>query len=418
MARFQKLWPVLAFTLLTTTAVAMDPKGGERVTTDETSPGLTAAVAGNTRFALDLYSNLKGRAGNLFFSPYSLSSALAMTSAGARGETARAMTATLHLSPDPATSHAAFGSLMARINGGKPSAGETLTIANALWGQTGEAFLADFLQIARTHYGAGLEQVDFAADPEAARQTINAWVEKQTQDKIRDLIGPSVLTRQTSLVLTNAIYFKAAWQSPFHEAQTRKEAIFRALGGRKVTVPMMAQTGHFGYHDGGTFQAVELPYRGNERSMVVLLPKQVDGLGALEDSLNEAKLSACIKGLANKRVELELPRFQLSEGFELSKVLSALGMGVAFDPSRADFSGMTGQRDRYVSNVLHKAYVDVNEAGTEAAAATAVVMMPTAMPVATRTVEFHADHPFLFLIRDRSSGSVLFLGRVVDPKHG
>jgi serpin B len=409
--------PALVF-VVTATAGA-DAKGGERVaTTNETTPAERAVVAGNTRFAIDLYARLRNGPGNLFFSPYSISTALAMTSAGARGETARRMAATLHLPDDPAQTSAGFGALVARVNGeGLPQPRpDTLNTANALWLQSGEAFSPAFLETVQSRFGAGLFPVDFTADTEAARKTINAWVEKQTRDKIRDLVGRGVLTRETSVVLTNAIYFKGAWQSPFKEAATRKDGTFHAPGGRDVTVPMMAQTGSFRYLDGGTFQAVEMPYHGNERAMVVLLPKQVDGLGALEASLTEENLAGWLHALVSRRVNVGMPRFTLSEGFELREVLVALGMADAFDPARADFSGMTGRRDHSITAVVHKAFVDVNEAGTEAAAATAVVMKRAMAFMGPEPVPFHADHPFIVLIRDQATGSVLFLGRVVNPK--
>lgn len=378
-----------------------------------------AVVAGNTRFAAELYARLRGgHQGNLFVSPFSVATALAMTSAGARGETLRQMAATLHLPDDPAQAHAAFGALVRRVNGeGLPEPRpDTLVTANALWLQSGEAFLPGFVDTVTARYAAALRPLDFAADPEAARRTINAWVEAQTLEKIRDLIGPNVLDRKTSAVLTNAIYFKGAWQSPFREAQTQKDAPFHAPGGRDVKVPLMSQTGSFGYHDGGTFQALELPYQGNARSMVVLLPKKPDGLAALEASMSGESLAAWVKGLAAKRVAVELPRFRLTEGFELSGALAAMGMADAFDPSRADLSGMTGRRDHAISAVIHKAYVDVNEAGTEAAAATAVAIRATMARIEPEPVSFRADHPFVVLIRDRTTGAILFLGRVVEPK--
>ena len=419
MRRFRRVWPALAFALTATAAVGSE-KGGARMatTSNEISPAEIAVVEGNTRFALDLYARLKGGRGNLFFSPYSLSTALAMTTAGARGETARKMAATLHLPDDPSQVHSGFGALVAQVNGrGRTQPRpDTLVSANALWLQTGEAFLPDYLETIQTRYAAGLFPLDFADDPEAARKTINAWVEKQTLDKIRDLIGSGVLTRETSVVLTNAIYFKGAWQSPFKKAQTREDATFHAPEGKDVTVPMMAQSGSFPYLDGGSFQALELGYEGDERAMVVLLPKEADGLGMLETSLTGENLAVWIKGLARRKIAVELPRFTLAEGFELRDALVALGMADAFDPKAADFSGMTGRRDHSISAVIHKAFVDVDEVGTEAAAASAAVMKMTMTVKEPPPIPFHADHPFLVLIRDRATGSVLFLGRVVNPK--
>jgi len=386
-------------------------------TTDGTTPAEAAAIEGNTQFALDMYARLKATPGNLFFSPYSLSTALAMTSAGARGGTAQQMAGALHLAIDSEDAHAGFGALLARINGGdRPGPRpETLDSANALWLRAGEAFLPEFTGTVRTRYGAGLFPLDFAADPDAARETINAWVAEQTRGKIRELVGPGVLRRETSVVITNAVYFRAAWKSPFHESRTRKNTTFHAPGGRDTTVPMMAQTGSYLYLDGGTFQAVELPYEGDRLAMVVVLPRKNDGLGGLEASLTAANLSGWIKRLADCRVSLEMPRFTLAEGFDARDALVAQGMADAFDPALADFSGMTGRRDQFLSAVLHKAFVDLNEAGTEAAAATGAMMGMTMAVAKAPPVPFRADRPFVFFIRDRATGSVLFLGRCVDP---
>ncbi len=403
------IFKALAFALaLSATTVG---KGDEPVATVE----LSHVVKGNTRFALDVYSRLRTAPGNLFFSPFSLSTALTMTSAGAAGETARQMKSTLRLPSDHASGYAA---LIDRVNGaGEPQPSpDTLASANALWLQPGEPFLPAFLETVQAQYAASLRPLDFAADPEAARRTINAWVEKQTLDKIRDLIASGVLSRDTSLVLTNAIYFKGAWQTPFQDAQTQKDQPFHAADGHDLKVALMAQTGSFRYHDGESFQALELPYKQNARAMIVLLPRTPAGLAELEASLDEANLTKWLGAMAAKRVRVELPRFKLTQSFEVSETLSALGMTDAFQPSKADFSGMTGHRDHFLSAVIHKAFVDVNEAGTEAAAATAVVMTRSSVIVAPDPIAFRADHPFVVLIRDQKTGSILFLGRLTDPK--
>jgi len=427
MGRFHSLGRALALagTVLTLTAAIRPapaegpapgrPKGGAPVATPE-----TAVVAGNNRFAFDLYSKLRGGSGNLFFSPYSIATALAMTSTGAKGETDREMAAVLHAPADPAARHAGFKALIDHVNGkdggAAKSASETLVSANALWLQKGEPFLDTFLNVTKSDYGAAPFEVDFMSDTEAARRAINSWVEKQTADKIRDLIGPRDISTDTSLVLTNAIYYKGAWLHPFHEQATQKEGVFTAAGGRKVTVPMMTQSESYRHLDGGSFQMLELPYSGNQRTMLVLLPKAVDGLGALEASLNVEALDGWVGKLARTKVNLQLPRFRLEESFQLGDTLKGLGMSLAFDPSKADFSGMTGRRDRAISAVIHKAFVDVNEAGTEAAAATGVVMTRAMAVRPEKPVEFRADHPFLFLIRDQATGAVLFLGRMSEPK--
>jgi len=254
--------------------------------------------------------------------------------------------------------------------------------------------------------------VNFATDAEGARKTINAWVEKQTRDKIKDLIQPGVLDSLTRLVLTNAIYFKGDWASPFKKDGT-KDGDFFAADGQKVAAPMMHQTGHFGYLDGGELQALEMPYKGDALSMVVLLPKAKDGLPALEKKLSATSAVVWIAGLRKQQVQVAMPRFTTTAEFMLKETLSAMGMTDAFS-DRADFSGMDGVKDLFISAVIHKAFVDVNEEGTEAAAATAVVMKSTGMPAPP--VEFRADHPFVFLIRDTRSGCILFVGRMANPK--
>jgi serpin B len=411
-----RLLPVLGLAMLVACTVGAKGGASTMATADlkETAP----VVEGNTRFALDLYARVRGAPGNLFFSPYSISSALAMTYAGARGDTARQMAATLHLEPRDDRLHAAFHVLIDHINGKDDRSPRPyqLDTANALWGDQGDTFLAEFLDLTRTNYGAGLRQVDFRHDPRAARATINTWVEQQTRDKIRDLIGPADVTSDTSLVLTNAIYFKGDWAQPFAPSMTDEKATFHAPGGRDVTVPLMRQTAAFAYHDGGTFQLLELPYAGAALAMVVLLPNEVDGLSALEQSLSPAKLAAWLGATSRPRVDVALPRFTLTVPVRLAQVLRAMGMTRAFDAAQADFSGMNGRHNLSISEVIHKALVDVNEKGTEAAAATAVLMPRSLAVVRPKIVLFRADHPFLFLIRDRTTGSVLFLGRLVDPR--
>jgi serpin B len=374
-------------------------------------PDTKAVVKGDTAFALGLYGKLRGKEGNLFLSPFSISTALAMTSAGARGETLDEMANTLHLPPQKEL-HPANAALLRQVNGGGKKRGYELSTANALWGQEGYHFLPAFVKLNKEGYGAGLREVDFAGDAEGARRTINAWVEKQTHDKIKDLLKPGVLDSMTRLVLTNAIYFKGDWLRQFKKDATREEA-FQLGGGKGVKAPLMHQTGTFGYLDGGTFQALEMPYAGKDLSMVVLLPKKVEGLADLEKSLTPDNLAGWLKKLREREVEVALPRFKVTSEFQLKPVLSGLGMPLAFSPGKADFSGIDGSRKLFITAVVHKAFVEVNEKGTEAAAATGVVAGADSALV---TPVFRADHPFVFLIRDRRSGSVLFLGRLADPK--
>ncbi|GAC1473910.1 MAG: serpin family protein [Isosphaeraceae bacterium] len=391
--------------------------GGDRVATSTEEESLRAVVEGNTRFAFDLYARLRRGEGNHFFSPYSLSTALAMTSVSARGETDRELAATLGVPADPSARHQGFHALISKINGEgeAKSKGDILRTANALWLQKGETILAEFLETTRDQYGARASEVDFRGGPEAARGLINGWVEEQTEHKIRDLVRSSDLNPQTSVLLTNAVYFKGAWQHPFRPAATRNDAPFVTAGGETVKVALMVQSELLAYHEDESFQMLELPYVGRGREMVVLLPRKADGLDALEGTLTGPNLAGWLGKMTRRTVNVELPRFKLTEEIRPREVLREMGLATAFDPARADFSGLTGRRDHAISEVIHKAFVDVNETGTEAAAATGIVMSRTDVLVPERPVLFRADHPFLFLIRDRKTGSILFLGRVSNP---
>jgi serpin B len=395
--------------LLTVSSLALlgSTEAGERV---KGGGDATALVQGNNTFALDLYRELATEKGNLFFSPYSISTALGMTYAGARGDTAAQMATTLHFGLPPERLHPAFGSLIKEINGaGKPRKYQLQT-ANRLWGQKDYGFLPEFLKLTETNYGAGLKEVDFVDAPEEARKAINAWVEEQTRDKIKELIKPGILTAKTRLVLTNAIYFKAAWMHPFLERRTVK-GDFHVGADKKVTVPLMHGGVRTGYFKGDDFEGLNLPYESNDLAMIVLLPK-AGGLADLEKRLTAANIQGWLSKLRSHRVTVTLPKFKVTAQFMLKDTLSRMGMPLAFDPAKADFSGMTTREKLWISHVIHKAFVDVNEKGTEAAAATAVLLGGgSAPPPAT----FRADRPFVFLIRDNRTGSILFVGRVIDP---
>lgn len=374
----------------------------------------TAVTEGNNVFAVALYGRLRHQSGNLFFSPESISTALAMAYAGARDSTASEMAKTLHFTLPPDKLHPAMGGLMRDLN--STHEGYQLSVANALWAQQGYTFLDDFLSLLKTDYGAGLNQVNFKGATEAARLTINQWVEQKTQDKIKDLLQPGSLRSNTRLVLTNAIYFKGDWETQFDKAQTKDED-FHLAPALTTTAPLMHREGRFSYFDGGAFQILEIPYKSKELSMIVFLPKDAGGLSALEQSLTGSTLQQWLGKLASvPKVIVTMPKFKMTQQFELGSTLSAMGMPQAFSGS-ADFSGMTGHRDFAISEVIHKAYVDVNEEGTEAAAATAVNMRALAMraPEGPPPV-FRADHPFVFMIRDNRSASILFMGRMADPR--
>jgi serpin B len=384
----------------------------------QTPPSLTpdqaAITQGNNAFAFDLYAQLRSQNGNLFFSPESISTAIAMTYAGARGTTASEMAATLHFTLPAERLHPAMGALLRDLNAAHDS--YQLRVADALWAEKDYKFLVDFLKLTSSDYGAGFNRVDFTGAPEAARATINQWVEQKTEDKIKDLISPGAITPSTRLVLTNAIYFKGEWEKHFIKAAT-EESDFHLSTTQTVKAPLMHLTGRFSYFDGATFQALELPYKSGDLSMIVLLPKEAGGLPALEKSLTAAKVEQWIGQLGTApKVILTLPRFKMNLAFQLGGTLGAMGMARAFDRNAADFSGMTGERNLWISAAIHKAYVDVNEEGTEAAAATAVIMTGAlARQNEPPPIVFRADHPFFFLIRDNRSGSILFMGRVSDP---
>lgn len=375
---------------------------------------LEAVVQGNAAFALHLYQQLQAREeGNLFFSPYSISTALAMTCGGARGNTEVQMAQALHFTLGQTRLHPAFASLEARLKTVKERGNAQLKIANALWPQKDYEFLKEYLALTREYYGVLITSLNFS-EAEAARRTINAWGEERTEGKIKNLIPRGILSDLTRLVLTNAIYFKGDWAYQFDKVLT-EEAPFWVTPAERLEVPMMTQVQAFRYAKTAELQILELPYAGDDLSMIVLLPEKVDGLAELEGALTVENLERWGSDLREEEVEVYLPRFRMNCQFRLKDVLKSMGVMDAFS-DEADFSGMDGTQWLYISDVIHQAFVDVNEEGTEAAAATAVVMRAKYMPP-PRPV-FRADHPFVFLIRENDMGSILFLGRVMNPKYG
>jgi serpin B len=416
---------VLALVLLLPVIACNQQVAGELLMSDkprETSPDVSEAdlallIDGNTAFAFDLYQALKEKDGNLFYSPHSISVALAMTYAGARGDTAEQMADTLEFLLEQERLHPAFNwldvVLASRGEGaqGKDGEGFRLNIVNAIWGQKDYSFLTEFLDVLAENYGAGLRILDFINETEKSRLAINDWVSDQTEDRIKDLIPEGAIDALTRLVLTNAIYFNAAWAYPFDEDVTANGP-FYVLDGGQVTVPMMRQTESFGYTEGEGYQAVELLYDGDELSMVILLPASGD-FQAFEEGLQDQRVSDIIGDLQPAQVVLTMPKFEFDSEFSLKNTLADMGMPIAFSEA-ADLSGMTGTRDLCISEVLHKAFVSVDEAGTEAAAATAVIVGETSVPA--EPVEVTIDRPFIFLIRDIETGAVLFVGRVLNPE--
>jgi serpin B len=375
---------------------------------------LKALTDGQAAFALDLYGPLGAEGGNVFYSPLSIHQALTMAFAGAAGTTAAEMAAILHLGDDPHTAQNALdlslaAAAQAPVEGeGSPLA---LEIANSMWGSPRLAWEQAFLDTLAVNYGAGLRLTDFSADPEAAREAINAWVEDKTNDRIKDLLSQGVITADTVMVLVNAIFFKASWDTPF-EPEATQDADFHLVDGTTAPVPMMRQGLDARAGAGEGWQAVELPYKGGRASMVLVVP---DDLAAFEEHLDEGRYAEILGALSPNSGTVELPRFEFTATAMLADTLKGLGMVAPFES--ADFSAMTRDEAIAISEVVHKAFVKVDEEGTEAAAATAVVFAGTSEPV-DPPAPFHvrADRPFVFFIRDAQSGAVLFTGRVVDPR--
>lgn len=380
--------------------------------------GNDSVAAGNNRFAFDLYQQLRNDPAyaeeNLFFSPYSISSALAITYEGARGRTADEIRAVFHLPSDAAVRREGFRAIDAGIN--SEDSGYTLRTANALWAEKTYAFLPDYIETAREYYGANVTNLDFTTQPEASRITINRWVEERTNDLIKDLLPEGSISPLTRLVITNAIYFKGTWVKQFDENKT-VDAEFRKGPGESVSVQMMQRTDEeaiYGYAETDTLQVLDMPYAhesGTGLSMLVILP---DDIGAAEESLDAQKIDDLRQSLTERRVNVYFPKFSLEETYPLAGTLAAMGMPTAFTDA-ADLSGMDGTQNLFVSSVVHKAFVDVNEEGTEAAAATGVIINMKTSLEGDETPTFRADHPFIFAILDNDTGTILFMGRVVDP---
>jgi serpin B len=388
------------------------------------SPGDTGTVVeANNRFACDLYQALgddESNAGkNIFFSPYSISTALALTYEGAEGETADEIRSVLYFPEDKSSLREDYRDLIDETNEGDDA--YTLRIANALWVETTHPLLPGYLAVAEDYYGANAENMDFINAPDASRLTINRWVEEQTEELIKDLIPAGAINSLTRLVITNAIYFKGTWVLQFDENLT-SESEFTTLQGDTVTVDMMQRTdedARYHYTETDTLQILKMPYEHGDTkslSMLALLPKTND-IGAAEDALGTDDLADAIDGMEEEQVQVYFPKFTLECDYLLTDTLPAMGMPTAFGPG-ADFSGLDGTRELFISDVIHKAYVEVNEEGTEAAAATAVVFAKGVAVEEEPVPVFRADHPFIFMIVDDDNGNVLFMGRFAEPVAG
>ena len=384
---------------------------------------LAALIESNNAFAFDLYRAIPDSEGNLFFSPHSISTSLAMAYSGARGDTERQMAESLHFNLPQDRLHPAFNSLgllLAQTPEGADNEGFRLSVANSVWAQRGYGFLPEYLDTLALNYGDQVRPVDFRRDPEGARLQINDWVSDETKERVTNLIPEVAINDLTRMVLANAIYFQAAWSNTFDERATR-DRTFHLLNGSERPVPMMRQQANFLYANGDGYQAVELPYRGGEVAITILLPDS-GTFRQFEESLSGDLAEKVLKGLEGALVRLTVPKFDIESAIGLSGTLKAMGMPDAFDDRAADFSGMDGRVCRargdiclLISDVLHKAFVSVDEDGTEAAAATAVIVGVTRAVETQEPVELVVDRPFLFVIRHLGTGAILFLGRVVDP---
>jgi serpin B len=376
--------------------------------------GGPTAISGSTNaFALELYKRIVIPNDNLFFSPYSIYAVFAMVYGGARANTATQMERAFHFPLSGTELHENVGRLSSEIDDAGNKGSLKLNIANGLWPQDGHPFLKSYLDTVERHYKAKICPLDYRKDSEGARKAINTWVEEKTEQKIANLLKPGMINPLTQMVLVNAIYFKGDWLSKFDKISTQETQFFLLSGG-VVKVPLMTNRQNYGYGNFPDVQILELPYAGQDVSMLVVLPKNKDGLPEIEKDLSQERLNTWVGAMRKREIIVYLPRFKTTSEFRLDQVLASMGMPDAFSPGKADFSGMDEKKDNlFIGMAIHKAYVDINEEGTEAAAATAVGIRTTSMTVPPPVLR--ADHPFLFMIRHNSTGAILFMGRVVNP---
>jgi serpin B len=367
------------------------------------------ATQGNNRFTMELYHQLRKEPVNMFYSPLSISSAFAMTYAGAKGETATQLQQTLHFGPNTDAFHSEYAQLNTLLN--KEKEGLSLSLANAVWIQSGLKLQPIFSETLTQHYGAGLKRTSFSEDPAGSRDRINNWVEEKTHDKITDLLPQSAIKRSTQMILVNALYFKGDWATPFKEENT-KEDTFYVFKKCHTQAQMMNQSLNTSYYEDKMAQVVELPYEGGDVSMILIVPKKRFDLLAVEKNFTHTLYQEYLQKMKHTKVQLTLPKFTMERTYSLSEPLQQLGMTLPFT-SNADFTGMTDQTKLVIDKVLHKTYIDVNEVGTEAAAATAITMVKTSMVRNQATVK--ANHPFMFLLKDNKTSAILFMGRIMDP---
>lgn len=382
---------------------------------------LNILITGHNTFAFDFYHEVTSdEDANLIFSPFSIEQAFGMLMGAARDNTEAQIAATMHYTLPQNTLHPAFAALNTDLAdreaaGGGEGERLQLNIANSIWAQDGFPFRPTYTDLLQTYYGGGLRFMDFAAEPENARQTINEWIEQETEDKIRDMLPPGAVDQLTRMVLVNAIYFNGSWLYPFADRGTQDQP-FTLLDGSTVTVPMMMQQESLGYGQGEGFQVVELPYFGGDMAMLIVLP-DAGQFDAIQAQLDSAFFDMARSTLGYRPVLLHMPRFEFESELSLNVILQGLGMTDVFDPNAANLTGMfdpaATDENLFVTAALHKAYIGVDEAGTEAAAATAIMVGTTSLPPAP--VEVQLDRPFVYTIYDRQTGVILFLGQVMNP---
>ena len=408
MADLKKTRMILFSALLLTLGLSALPPIAEAA---GPAPEASAAAAVN-RAAFGLYRLLSPSRVNFCFSPYSVTTVFAMTYAGARTETAEELERAFAFDENI---HASYSHLLHLIASPPPGAGE-LVSANSVWPQSGYRLLAPYRKILQDNYASLPTSLDFEKYPERARTTINEWVMEKTRERIKDLLPSGTIDSDTRMVLVNAIYLKAPWLEPFREGATEMKP-FRTQNG-EVLAPTMHKREFLSYAESDRFRAVRIPYRQRMFSMTVLLPKEedsLDAMNALERSLSPELVAEIDRDIQKRLVELALPKFKIESDFELRSALRALGVKSAFEPNAADFSGINGKHNLYIGTAVHKAFIDVDENGTEAAAAIAAAMTRTSMPLESTPLVFSVDRPFVFFIRDEVAGAILFLGRVDDP---
>lgn len=383
---------------------------GER----ETKKPHGSAATDNT-FAIELYRQLALSEGNLFFSPSSIETALSMTMAGAKNRTQQQIADLLHLRQGIMRHHADQAVFGRRLKTIRKKGSAEIVASNSIWPQAGYRLDRKWLDLLKKYYGTTVVSVDYVKETENARLTINNRVERDTKNRIRELLKPGTLSPMTRLALVNAVYFKGTWQEAFDKKASAEKPFHSKPGGRAMKTTMMMQRTLAGYADLGSLQVLELPYQGKELSMIIVLPKNRFGLGELERNMSAERFSAWTGELQERHVDVEIPKFRMTASYRLEHVLAKMGMTDAFD-NTADLTGMTESRERLsVGPVVHKGFIDVNEEGSEAAAASAAVVMTVSAKPMRQTAVFRADHPFLFAIRENESGKILFMGRLTNP---